>query len=201
MMLSPIVTGQEPARTVQQSEQNLTFGDPLTRASTQPKISTLPFVLASDGSVIPATGSMLIRNRDSVFATAHTSGLTPGTAVTFWFGIFNYPINCATTPCTAADFSNPAVQGCIVNEGGKIIGPDGTATYGAFRMVGDITGFGGVGFPVGLLNPMGAEIHLVTRTHGPASNDPMILSQQLSMFLGGCPPNTCTNLQASRHQP
>ncbi|MGH9768300.1 MAG: hypothetical protein ACREAB_12765 [Blastocatellia bacterium] len=172
-------------------------------ANQNQRITTRPVLNFSDHSVVPATGTILVRTRDNVFATMYTAGLTPGTAVTFWFGIFNNPHNCATRPCTPADLSNPAVAGSIVNAGGRIIGADGAATYGAFRKVGDTTGvFSGAGTGQGLLNPMRAEIHLVTRTHGPAiMNDPVMLSQQLSLFNGGCPPNTCANLQASIHQP
>lgn len=54
----------------------------------------------------------------------------------------------------------------------------------------------------GLVKPMSAEIHLVTRTHGPANlMDLMVLDQQLTMFFGGCPPkNMCISIQASVHQ-
>jgi hypothetical protein len=49
---------------------------------------------------------------------------------------------------------------------------------------------------------MKSEIHLVLRSHGPAMVDnPQVLQEQLSSFNGGCPPNTCGNLQASIHQP
>jgi len=163
-----------------------------------PKITTRPLMRIPDGSVVRG-GTSLARNRDSVFATAHTSGLTPGEAVTSWFGIFNNPRHCATRPCTAADFSNPAVEGSIVNFGGQIIGLDGSATYGAFLKVGDTsTTFSGPG----LLNPMKAEILIVMRSHGPAIlNNPELLKQQLSMFMGGCPPNACVNVQESIHQP
>ncbi len=138
-------------------------------------------MVMADRSIVPGSGTILVRTRDNVYATMHTAGLTPGTAVTFWFGIFNNPQNCATRPCTPADFSNPAVQGSVANGGGKIIGADGTATYGAFRTVGDTTGvFPGLGAAQGLLDPLRAEIHLVTRTHGPANmNDPVMLSQHL----------------------
>ncbi len=164
-----------------------------------PNISIRPLMVISDGSVAPGTGTILVRSRDNVFSTIHTSGHTPGEAVTSWFGIFNNPRHCATRPCTAADFANPLVQGSRVNAGGKIIGPDGTATYGAFLAVGDTAGiFDGPG----LLAPMRAEIHLVLRSHGQAMvDDPMTMRQQLSMFNGGCPPNTCANVQASVHQP
>lgn len=38
----------------------------------------------------------------------------------------------------------------------------------------------------GLVNVKGAEIHLVVRSHGMASADPMVLAQQLTQFNGGC---------------
>jgi hypothetical protein len=167
-----------------------------------PRISFRPVVTFSGHSVIPATGSILVRNRNDVFATIHTVGLTPGTVVSLWWAFFNNPHNCATRPCTPADLSNPAVEGSVISAGAKVIGPDGAATFGAFRTVGDTTGvFTGLGTGRGLLDPLRAEIHLVTRTHGLALNDPTMFGQQLTMFNGGCPPNTCANLQASIHQP
>jgi len=200
-VLSVSALAQSSSRTVEQPAQNLGFEDLLTR-NTAPRISTRPVVMISNGSVIPATGTLLIRDRDSVYAEMHTNGLAPGAVVTFWLAIFNYPSNCATNPCTPADFANPAVQGSVVNGGGKIIGADGAATYGTFRTIGDTTGVGPLGVGLGLLNPFGAEIHLVTRQHGAAIlSDPAALAQQLSSFNGGCPPNTCTNVQASPHLP
>ncbi|MCI0421262.1 MAG: hypothetical protein L0312_18890 [Acidobacteria bacterium] len=191
---------QEGQEALAQSDLELRSLKSLLRG---PNISIRPVIAVSNGSVVPGTGTILVRTRDDVFATMHTSGLTSGTAVTFWWGFFNNPRHCATRPCTAADFANPAVQGSVVNAGGKIIGADGTATFGAFRDVGDTTGVApGIGVGLGLLNPLRAEIHLVTRTHGPAMlDDQQVLSQQLSMFNGGCPPNTCANQQASIHQP
>lgn len=171
--------------------------------SPDPKTSFSPVLNFTDLTVVPATGTMLVRKRDSVFATMNTAGLTPGTAVTMWWVFFNNPQNCATRLCKPADLANPAVQGTVASAGGKIIGADGTAAYGAFRAIGDTTGvFPGLGTGQGLLDPLRAEIHLVTRSHGPALlSDPVLLGQQLSLFNGGCPPNTCVNLQASIHQP
>ncbi len=167
----------------------------------RPRVSVKPVRTIASQAVVPGAGTVLVRTREGVFATFHTSGLAPGTAVTAWFAIFNFPRHCATSPCTSADLVNPDVQASVLGFGGRIIGADGTATFGAFRAVGDASFAGGPpGTPnPGLLRPFRAEIHLVTRTHGPASNDPGILAQQLSMFNGGCPP--CANLQASIHQP
>jgi hypothetical protein len=165
----------------------------------QSNVQTLPSV----GAAVVPGGSILVRTRDGVFATIHASGLAEGTAVTGWFAIFQNPEFCATDPCTAADITNPAVEGSILNIGGRLIGADGSATVGGFRAVGDSSGAGGPpGAPnVGLLRPFKAEIHLAIRTHGPASGDPAVLSAQLSTFNGGCPPNACSNVLVSIHQP
>jgi len=170
--------------------------------SDHPRISSRSVVLMATGSVTPSAGSILFRNQDGVFFSFYTSGLTNGDAVTLWMAVFNNPEFCATSPCTPADFANPAVNGTLLNTGGRVIGPDGSATYGAFRAVGDTTGARpSTGTGNGLVKPLSAEIHLVTRSHGPANlMDPMVLAQQLGMFNGGCPPNTCMNIHASVHQ-
>jgi hypothetical protein len=196
--LTSPVRGQEEQDAQQENQFSSRW-----RRSQEPQISTHPIHIFGTSDVVPATGTILIRNRDHVFATIHTAGLTPGTVVTFWWAFFNNPRHCANNPCAPADLANPAAQGSVVNAGGRIIGADGAATFGAYRRVGDTTGvFPGLGTVQGLLNTRRAEIHLVMRTHGPAMmNDPDMLRQQLSMFNGGCPPNTCANVQASIHAP
>ncbi len=159
----------------------------------------LPVRVISDQSVVPTSGTMLVRKENGIFMTLNTSGLVPGTVATAWIAIFNTPAACATNPCTPADLANPAAHAGLFNGGGRIVGADGSASFGGFRAVGDTSGiFMGTR---GLILPLTAEIHLVVRTHGPAIlNDPTVLSQQLSMFNGGCPPNTCTSIQTSIHQ-
>lgn len=165
----------------------------------RPIFSLLPVVVFGSHTVVPGSGTVLMRTRDGLSATIHTSGLPVGTAITAWWGIFNNPRRCATSPCTPADLMNPDVQGSLVNLGGRVIGVDGAASFGAFLAIGDTTG---AFLGPGLLNPMRAEIHLALRTHGPAMTDnPELLRQQLTTFNGGCPPNTCANIQDSIHQP
>ena len=170
--------------------------------SGHPRITTRSVVSAADGSVVPSAGSILFRHREGVFFTFSTSHLPPGDAVTLWLAVFNNPEFCATSPCSPADFANPDVNGTLFNTGGRVIGPDGAAVYGAFRGIGDLSGARpNFGTGNGLVKPTSAEIHLVARTHGPANlMDPTVLEQQLTMFFGGCPPNTCTNIQMSIHQ-
>lgn len=164
------------------------------------KTSIQPLRVVGVGSVIPGTGSILVRTKEGVGMTLHTFGLVPGNAYTAWFGIFNNPKECATTPCSVADFPNPHVRGVILNATGQIAGEDGTADFGAFRAVGDTEGQAGIGTTMALEEPLKAEIHLVVRSHGPALNN-ADLQAQLSRFNGGCPPNICVNVQVAPHQP
>ena len=169
-----------------------------TFGQNNPIITTQQLRVIPTQAILPNTGTMLVRTNDGIFMTLHTSGLVPGTVATAWVVIFNTPAACATNPCTPADIANPATHGSSLSAGGQIIGADGTATFGGFRAIGDLTGiFQGTR---GLLLPMTAEIHLVVRTHGTASTDPAVLAQQLSMFNGGCPPNTCASIQISVNQ-
>jgi hypothetical protein len=201
-MLSVRADGQSLGRTVQQPDQNLGFGDLFNRGN-ETKISTQFISSLTDGSTILGAGSFLFRTNQNVFASAHTQGLTPGSVATLWLVVFNYPSNCATLPCTAADLAIPAVQGSVHNMGGQIIGADGTANYSAFLAVGDMLGVTteAGGFGVGVQNPLGAQLNLVVRGHGPAATDPAVLHQQLTMINGGCPSGGCADLQRSRHLP
>ena len=170
--------------------------------SGNPKVSSRSVVIMATGVKVPSAGSSLSRNSNGVYFTFDTTGLTNGNVYTLWMAVFNNPRACATSPCTPADFTNPDVDGTLLNTGGKIVGADGTAGYGAYREVGDTTGARpNTGTGNGIVDPLRAEIHLVIRSHGPAIlADPMVLAQQLTMFNGGCPPNTCMNLHASVHQ-
>ena len=155
-------------------------------------------------AVIPYAGASLSRNNEAAFATISTSGLTPDHVVTLWWAIFNNPEFCATPACAPMDLNNPAVNGSLQYGGGQVVGLNGRADFGGYLAVGDNTGFHLLPqFPLmpnpapGLVNPKGATIHLVIRTHGPASADPTILNQQLTSFGGGCSVNPCSNIQAA----
>jgi hypothetical protein len=171
-----------------------------SRASNQKqRVSIAPVRVFGGPAVVPGTGSVLTRTKEGAYMSLHAFGLEPGTAVTAWWVFFNNPEKCATTPCTPADLSNTEVQGSLVNATGRVVGADGGAEFGAYRAVGDTTG---IHTGPGLLNVFKAEIHLVVRTHGPAMvENSELLKEQLSLFNGGCPPNTCANVQASAHLP
>lgn len=171
-----------------------------TFGQNNPVTTTLPMRVIANQSVVPTSGTMLVRTASGIFLTYNTAGLTPGTVATSWIAVFNTPAGCATNPCGMPDFSNPNAHSALINTGGKVVGADGTASFGGFRAVGDTFGIFGGTFAGGLIFPMTAEIHMVVRTHGTASTDPAVLAQQLTMLNGGCPPNTCANLHISIHQ-
>jgi len=166
------------------------------------RTSIEPLLMPPGGAVAPGTGSILVRTKDAVGATVHAFGLIPGHVYTAWLAVFNNPKACATSPCTAADFANLNTEGSVIWGSGQIAGDDGTVNFVVFHAVGDTTGVApGIGTGTGLLSTKKAQIHLVVRTHGPASVDPAVLQQQLSTFNGGCPPNTCKNVQGAVHEP
>lgn len=164
-----------------------------------PKTSIEPLLMIPSGAVAPGTGSILVRTNEGVGATVHTFGLVPGNAYTLWVVVFNNPKKCATTPCTPADLSNPDVGGVLLSGTGQIAGEDGTADFGTFRAVGDPSGKE-EGTAEALEKPFKAQIHLAVRSHGPASADPAVLHDQLTMFNGGCSP-TCMTVQFAPHEP
>ena len=175
------------------------------------KTSIKTVTVFGGSAVIPAAGSTVSRNNDGVYWNISTSSLTPGEVVTLWVAFFNYPFYCdqIVPGCAPSDLNNPLVQGSLQYGGGAIVGANGRADFSGYLAVGDNTGaYAGPPFTTipnpapGLLNPKGADIHLVIRRHGPASSDAGVLQAQLSSFGGGCNiAGACANIQASVHEP
>jgi len=92
--------------------------------------------------------------------------------------------------CTAADLRNPAAQASLLYATGqRVRSPERVSFAAALGKASTI----GVESGYGLLDLTKAEIHLVLRTHGPMLAG--LLDQQATTFNGGCPPNSCGNLQ------
>lgn len=151
------------------------------------------------GDAIPNSEAELERGDDSFAMEIKTSELVPGDAVSAWWMIWNHPENCAQEVCDLIDaFFNPAVGFSLVNGRGAIVDEDGTAV---FRSTVDVDSTNpSVPFPEailindtlhsqfdpGLLNPEGAQVWFNLKTHGPASEDPQMLEEQLTTLSGGC---------------
>lgn len=158
------------------------------------------------GMLVPGASSTLEREGSGIETSMHTVMLPKGTANTLWYVIFNFPSNCKVAfNCEGPDLGTPAVKGSVQFADGMFVGIDGVADFESELAVGDKSTCQ-PGLPCsGLLNPLGAEIHLVVRNHGPAQ--PGREAAQIGSFAGGCkgldPMGTfvCFDSQASRHDP
>lgn len=158
--------------------------------------STGDVLTFSDGTVVGS--SRLVRTGSGISASIQTSGLTPDDVVTVWIVVFNHPENCATSPCTADDRLDPDVDAHAVYGTGHVVGGTGTAGYGLHLNVGDASREDLWGSGPALTDPLGAEIHLVLRTHG--QRQPGNVNNQSHSANLGCNPQ-CVNVQFSRHLP
>lgn len=167
----------------------------------------------------PVGASTLVRTDRGLSATLETAALTPGHVVTLWWVAFNRPAGCeAGIPGVSRCGPDDAHAGrggvSLMRPAGRIVGEDGTASYGAHARVDDASG---VLAGPGLLDARGAEVILVLKTHGPKI--PHQVSDQLHTFAGGCAdqsdapvgtppgllgrpgPNRCAEIQISVHSP
>ena len=128
---------------------------------------------------------------------------SPGDATTNWFVVFNDPGAC-TAPCGEDDIlasifgGNDDVMVDILFATGHIAGNKWRA--GAHLNEGDTSGSILPGFnvePIGLIDAMAAEIHVIVRSHGPASDltQPGEVAAAISSVDGGCSTNICGDAQ------
>ena len=133
--------------------------------------------------------SKIIRTADFVEWTINTSGLPKG-AYTVWTMAINDPEKCLNSPCNAVDiFTRTAeVDASAFYSAGAVVGPEGRGYFKARIPKGYMaTKPEEIFWPgTGLQDPMGAELHLVVKYHGPASSDPEVLYEQLHTLLGSC---------------
>jgi hypothetical protein len=158
--------------------------------------------------------SQLVRTANGVAMNLRTTGLDPGAAHTVWWVIFNNPEFCADG-CGPDDLGNSNVLATVLWATGHVIGNNGVGDFAAHLTVEDTSGDSfPIDFPgdvVGLINPLGAVIHLVVRTHG--SPIPGQVKEQISTYNGGgctdfSPPNfddnpndACRDYQFAVHEP
>jgi len=128
---------------------------------------------------------------------------TPGDATTNWFVVFNNSGNC-DGDCDDGDVLDALIGGDpndvmvdVMFATGHIAGSQWRAA--AHLSEGDTSGslrplFGLE--PIGLTDAMTAEIHIIVRSHGPASNlTPDELADAISSVGGGCGTNACGDSQ------
>jgi hypothetical protein len=164
------------------------------------------------GTQVVGAFSTLVRTADAIRMHVSTSDLEPGAAYTVWWVIFNNPEFCEDG-CGLDDIQNPTrralTQVAVGYAAGHVVSQSGKANFSARLRVGDLSGFGGgldsappPPLGPGLLDPLGAEVHLVIRTHG--QKIPGLVDEQIHSFEGGCtiaPLPRCVDVQASIHLP
>ncbi|MGI9038551.1 MAG: hypothetical protein ACR2GQ_06795 [Gemmatimonadota bacterium] len=192
--------------------------------STSP-IFTFPVIGPHDGE------STLIRTKNGINFRFATNSLEPGHAYTLWIVIWNEPENCVDG-CDGADlFTVDAVPDMLYGAG-HVVGGSGQATFSGRIQVGDASASvqAPLGLaPNGLIDPYGAEVHLVLHHHG--EKIPAFMPDMIKTLAGGCydtgvggpgaptpwndfagsagydqeygrlGPNTCLSVLASVHQP
>ena len=177
----------------------------LTIASTSPVVAagsesgTSPVFTIGPGhtfiAFVPGASSTFVRPTSGISVSLMTSGLPDGHAVTVWALIFNDPTACEGGVCdeTRGDLGVPDVQGSLFRVTGHVVGTSGS--FGGHIAVGDAAG---AFFGPGLLDPYGAQIHLIVREHGMAGTGEL-LQQQFSDVSPRFCNVACADIQKSIH--
>ncbi|MDZ4700209.1 MAG: hypothetical protein SH809_10925 [Rhodothermales bacterium] len=154
----------------------------------------------SPGDLFPATRAAkatLVRHDNSVEVSFSTDGLPAG-AYTAWWSLFNNPDVClaAVTPevansrCGGAtdDYFNPETMASVYYLGGAVVEAGQIWSFTAKTAVGDDLGAPGLQLILGsgLVYPDQAEVQVVLRYHGPASDDPAVQYEQTHTFGAEC---------------
>ncbi len=159
--------------------------------------------------------SDLTRSNDGVSINIDTTDLPVGAYSTWWV-IFNNPAGCSDGECGENDVLPPPgtaqAEVSVLWATGGIVGPDRMGHFSASLGLGLDAAGGQVIYGDGLTNPMGSEIHMIVRYHGPAiwSNAEDLLGQMYT-FQGQCSPESslgvgsgafgCFDPQATVHMP
>lgn len=136
------------------------------------------------GQQVPQAWAKLTTDASGIQLLMQTADLPPGDAVTIWWIIFNNPEECAAFPagtCSLVDLDNPAVAPEITYATGAVINSNGKAHFAAEMGVGHVPE---EWFGNGLINPEGAEIHVISHSHGPVI--PGLADNMVSTYRGGC---------------
>lgn len=168
-------------------------------------ISVADHVLFNTETIVEGATTLVRDLRDgSVVATVTSRALTPDTAYSIWWAIFNEPQYCATPyDCKVTDLEvfggDPQVRASVFWGGGFVADALGSGnTVMTLRKGRTARERFAQTKDYGLANVGGAEIHVVLRSHGPASVAGT-LATQIGTANEACPPGGCTNVFASIH--
>jgi hypothetical protein len=149
-------------------------------------ISVVDVHYFTDNSMVSGASSKLVRTTRGVSMSIDTNDLDPGAC--------NNPIPEIGAACGLGDFPDLDVGASVLYATGNVVDEDGEGGFAAHLKMGDTDG---ALFGPGLLDPWGAEIHILVRHHGPVI--PAMMPSQIMTVGGGC--NPCTDAQAAAHSP
>ena len=155
-----------------------------------------------DGSKVDAV-STITRHKDNYAIDFTARELTPGNAYTLWIMGWDKPRKCENPcVCVASDWGNEEIEPTIMGgTTGRVADEYGQLDLSTVLEYGELpTGDNQVLWG-GPIKNRRAQITLVLRDHGPASEDPEVLEAQLSSHGGGCDVNSCVDVVVSRHPP
>lgn len=226
--VSVVAAGKEPTRRIQRMALAVTVALPMVAAVLAMPAAPAHGAAASRSQAPVLTippprptmvgSSTLVRTDSGVSVSLKTTGLEPGEVATLWWIVANEPQECEAgipglSQCGPGDHMAGRGDLSVLRAAGRIVGDSGGASYGAHLRVGDTSGALVTGEP-GLLDPRGAEVILIVKTHGPKI--PGLTAEMLKTFAGGChdqtaPPNArpemigpagpnhCAEIQISVH--
>lgn len=177
----------------------LTIAGPAAAASGGAQIGTSPVFTIGPGHTfiadIDGANSTLVRTPNGIAVSLQTSGLPAGHAVTVWALIFNHPGACGAGGCHEmnGDLGVPGVQGSVFHVTGHVV--DASGSFAGRVPLGDAAD---AFFGPGLLDPYGAEIHLIVRDHGVAATGDL-LQQQFNDISPRFCNVACADIQESIH--
>lgn len=166
--------------------------------------------LTRTGSGVSMTIKSAVEGVLMAFGEPQDAEFSRGDATTVWWAVFNNPQNCVDplpefgAQCGEGDvnaavlFGDPnEVKVDVLFATGHVAGAKWRA--GAALSEGDTSGSTLPLFgldPIGLMDAGKAEIHLIVRSHGPATNlVPGELAGAIGTIDGGCETNTCGDPQ------
>ena len=147
----------------------------------------LPPGLIGEPDIVEGATARLQRTDDQLITRTDSRELTPGHVQTLWWVIFNNPEACETTPCGMGDLFDLDVEAACLAADGAVTAGNGRADFSDRLSIGEqrdscLPHFGGVDH--GLIDPQGAEVHLMVHDHGPLQ--PGLVPEMRSTFAGGC---------------
>lgn len=147
----------------------------------------LPPGLVGDPVLVDGATARLQRLESGLATRTDTRELTPGHVVTLWWIVFNNPGACADTPCVLDDLFDDDVEAACLAADGAVVTGAGSAAFSDRLGIGEgrdscLHKFGATDH--GLLDPQGAEVHLMVHDHGPVQ--PGLVPVMRSTFDGGC---------------